>query len=383
MRSEWRVSLIALTICVLAVFVPAGLPGKVAASVPSFVRPLGFPPDPTAEIPWSAGTDCVADVQTAFNHARSVENDQLGTSYPMLTLPAQAEWDAMDDGEKVLWLINRERVDRGVPPLHGLEENVTGVAQSYAEYLIDHNAWSHDADGCSPWERLDADPAIGACHDFLSVAENLAVFWTSGTSVPLPIERAVYMWMYGSGSWEHRHAILWYPYDDNSGPVGEEGFLGVGRASGPHHGWNYAEMIVMNVFDPCASWEYADGARLGTLPDLLQFTYSIPDQRLIPSSHQVMLSNVGNAEALNWEVTTTGTWFTVSSLRGDTPSTVEVAPATFSTSTEGTYTGALTVTVAGSGETGGSPHTIAVRLRVVNASTRSVYLPLAVRCGSP
>ena len=222
------------------------------------VGPLAYPTDPTADIPWSAGYSGVADIQTAFSNARATENTQLGTSIPMLTLPSQAEWDAKSNGEKALWLINRERVDRSVHPLHGLETNVISVAQYYAEYLIDHNAFSHDADGRDPLERLSDNPAIGACHDFLPVAENLAVFWTSGTSIPLPVERAVYMWMYEgtSSSWGHRHAILWYPYNDNSGPAGQEGFLGIGRDSGPHQGWNHAEMIVMNVFDPCSTWVY-------------------------------------------------------------------------------------------------------------------------------
>ena len=222
------------------------------------VGPLAYPTDPISDIPWSAGTSGVADIQAAFNNARATENTQLGTSIPMLTMPTQAEWDAKSNGEKALWLINRERMDRSVHPLHGLETNVTSVAQNYAEYLIDHNAFGHDADGRDPWERLNDNPAIGACHDFLSVAENLVVFWTSGTSIPLPVERAVYTWMYEgtSSGWGHRHAILWYPYNDNSGLAGQEGFLGIGRDSGPHQGWNHAEMIVMNVFDPCSTWVY-------------------------------------------------------------------------------------------------------------------------------
>ena len=161
------------------------------------VGPLAYPDDPTDNIPWSPPNafSGVADIQTAFNNARATENTLLDTSIPMLTLPSQAEWDAKSNGEKALWLINRERVDRGVHPLHGLETNVTSVAQDYAEYLIDHDTFGHDADGRDPWERLNDNPAIGACHDFLYVAENLAVFWTSGTSIPLPVERAVYTWM--------------------------------------------------------------------------------------------------------------------------------------------------------------------------------------------
>jgi hypothetical protein len=228
---------------------------------PARAVPSAYPPDPTSDIDWNAGTSGVADVQTAFNYARTQENAQLGTSLPMLTLPSQSAWDAKSDGEKALWLINAERVDRGVTPLHGVESNVTSVAQYYADYLLDNDLWGHYEDGNSPWERLDANPEIGACHDDLNVAENLAVMVTSGSSIPLPVEQAVYMWTYvdaGSG-WGHRHAILWYPYDDNSGPTGKEGFLGIGRANGgPYQGpfsqpWNFAEMIVMNVFDPCAA----------------------------------------------------------------------------------------------------------------------------------
>lgn len=222
-----------------------------------------YPPDPTSDIGWSAGASGVVDIQTAFNNARTIENAQLGTSTPMMTLPGQTEWDAKSNGQKALWLINRERIDRGVMPLHDIEVNVTSVAQYYADYLLDNDAWGHYEDGRSPWQRLNDNPAIGACHDYLSVAENIAVFVTSGSSIPLPIERSVFMWLYDDGSccsWGHRHAILWYPYNDNSGPAGREGFLGIGRASGgPYQGpfsspWPYAEMIVMNVFDPCASW---------------------------------------------------------------------------------------------------------------------------------
>ncbi len=223
-----------------------------------------YPQDPSSDINWSAGTSGVADIQSAFNNGRAGENSQLGLSIPMLTLPSQATWDGMSNSEKAFWLVNRERIDRGVLPMHGVEANVESIAQYYAQYLLDNDAWGHYEDGNSPWERLDTNPAIYACHDFLNVAENLAVLVTSGTSIPLPVERSVYMWMYddAGSSWGHRHAILWFPYNDNSGAAGMEGFIGIGRASGgPYQGpfsnpWNFAELIVMNVFDPCASWDY-------------------------------------------------------------------------------------------------------------------------------
>ena len=221
-----------------------------------------YPPDPETDYAWSAEFSGVADIKSVFDAARQHENRELDTAIPELVMPSQDVWDAFSDGEKALWLINAERRDRGLMPLTGLESHVGGIAQYYADYLLEHDAWGHEEDGHNPWERLNTDPAISACHDFLGVAENLAVFVSTG-SIPMPIERSVYMWMYNDGSccsWGHRHAILWYPYNDNSGVSGKEGFLGIGRASGgPYQGpfsssWQNAEIIVMNVFDPCSSW---------------------------------------------------------------------------------------------------------------------------------
>lgn len=250
--------LIAMMAGVTGVF---ALPEPAQAQQPT--SPHSYPPDPNDEIPWMGGFSGVADIQAAFNNARSQENAQLGLTIPPLIMPTQTEWNQMSDARKALWLVNRERLDRGVHPLYQAPEaNVTSVAQSYADYLLSHNAFSHTADGQTPWQRLNNNPAINACHDFLSVAENLAGFWASpaGTVIPLPVERSIYGWMYedesGGNNWGHRHAILWYPYNDNSGLPGMEGFFGLGRASGPHMGWPVAEIIVMNVFDPCASWTY-------------------------------------------------------------------------------------------------------------------------------
>ena len=194
---------------------------------------------------------------------------------------------------------------------------------------------------------------------------------------------------YDSGSsWVHRHTILWYPYNDNSGPAGKEGFLGIGRAGGgPYQGsfsevWNYAEMIVMNVFDPCATWDYGEAA-LGNLPDVLQFTYSIPDQRLLLTSHRVTPENGGNDEPLTWSITFMGTWFTVSPLGGTTPNSFWITPTTFSTTTVMTYTGAVTVTVTNPTGVEGSPHLIDLILRIVNSPFSNVHLPLIMRSYAP
>lgn len=261
MRSIWQWHRF---VCIVIVFILALgsiSPQNASAAALAPQSPDSFPTDPTADIAWSADYAGVADIQAAFNNARTQENAQLGTSLPVMTLPNQATWDSMSDNQKALWLINQEREARGVHPLHGVEANVTSVAQNYADYLMDNDLWGHYADGHDPWWRLEQNPAINACHDFLNVAENLAAFMTSGSSISLPIERSIYMWMYDDSTasipWGHRHAILWYPYTDNGGTAGMEGFLGIGRANGPYGGYNFGEVIVMNVFDPCASWDYS------------------------------------------------------------------------------------------------------------------------------
>lgn len=43
-----------------------------------------FPTDTTADIVWSEDFLGVADIESAFNTARSTENSQLGNSVPML-----------------------------------------------------------------------------------------------------------------------------------------------------------------------------------------------------------------------------------------------------------------------------------------------------------
>ena len=83
----------------------------------------------------------------------------------------------------------------------------------------------------------------------------------------IAVERAVYFWMYEDKAygWGHRHALLWNAFNDNSGSAGKEGFIGLGHARGAYTHpsdptktrWPNADMIVLNIFDPCASWAYA------------------------------------------------------------------------------------------------------------------------------
>jgi hypothetical protein len=60
-----------------------------------------------------------------------------------------------------------------------------------------------------------------------------------------------------SSSWGHRHILLWYPYNENGGPSGKEGFIGIGRATGTFETYQNSNVIVMDTFDPCPTWDYA------------------------------------------------------------------------------------------------------------------------------
>ncbi len=306
----------------------------------SEIDALSYPPDPTSNISWSGGVSGVADIQSAFNNARNQENSQLGTSLPAMVLPTQAIWDGLTDSEKALWLVNQERVVRGLMPLDSVEPNVTSVAQYYADYLFDNDTWGHYEDGNSPWERLNNNPAIGACHDYLSVSENIAVFVTSGNSIPLPVERSVYMWLYddAGSSWGHRHAILYYPYNDNSGQAGREGFFGIGRANGgPYQGpfsssWHFAELIVMNVFDPCATWIYP-------APEILSITRANND----PTGESVVNFTVTFSEIVSGVDISDFTLLTTGTVSGESILNVSDNPNTVYTVSINTGTGEGTI----------------------------------------
>lgn len=221
----------------------------------------------------------VAAVEAAFNNARRQEEIQLTlaeNSLGDMDLPAQSTWDTMSDGKKALFIINAERVDRasmaaGVIglPLSDIETNMTNTAQSYADFLRVNDLWGHNENHpicggfmpCTPSLRIDNTPVVGQCHEFMSRSENLASFKSDPNPVPLPIERSIYGWIYDdAGSlWGHREAVLLqdkdldgnnWGYNNNYGSAADEGYLGIGRSSGPYQGWPQAEVVVMNIFDP-------------------------------------------------------------------------------------------------------------------------------------
>ena len=238
--------------------------------------------DPSSQI-FTASFGGVTDIAAAYNNGRRQEEIQLGLSQNSLgnlDLPSQTEWDKMTDDAKALLIINEERQDRanmqtGVLglPLAGVESHMDNISKNYGDLLHDtdttgHSQPSGDNNIDSPFIRIDNDADIGSnCHEFIARGENLAFFATTGNSIPLPLERAIYGFIYddAGSSWGHREAALLqndtlsgnpWGFSDNHANVGSEGYLGVYvRGSADYKPFssfpsNYGSVVVMNFFDP-------------------------------------------------------------------------------------------------------------------------------------
>jgi len=238
------------------------------------------PPDLGIKLEWSAGYNGLADVEAAFNQARRAEEDRFDLPSGVLgTLNLPDGFESWSAPERVLYLINAERICRGgvdydgsgyLPPAMGkplsaIESHLSDVAQEHANWLVANNEFSHTgAYGKSSFDRVDDDPVLGPCHEFMSYGENLYIAGNSAPSNPLFVERAVFSWIYSSDG--HRRGCLIQSsnqygatgYDDDQGKNGEEGFIGVAMAganNGNYNPFNWgfvdrADVIVFMFIDP-------------------------------------------------------------------------------------------------------------------------------------
>ena len=214
------------------------------------------------DISWSpANYSTVVDIKAAFGNARIAENNQISSSITTtLTMPSQTEWDGMTNSTKALYLINAERQARGLLPFQAVNNNIITISQNFANYLLANNAFDHEANG-SPGDRLNADPAINGCSEqgYTYGPECLAAYVQSSGAIPMPVERAVYGWIYedSSSAWGHRNTCFAF-FNNDFGLSSNEGFIGVGLATGgPWSGfgdsWENAAIVVFDFVDPCSS----------------------------------------------------------------------------------------------------------------------------------
>ncbi len=247
---------------------------------------------------FSASFNGVVDIAAAYNNARRQEESQrtlASGTLGNLVLPSQTIWNGMSDDAKALFLLNAERAARvsisgGILglPFAGVEERIDLLAKNYGDLLHDGNLTGHNHNG-TPFQRIANDAVIGtkpasnnfgsspACHEFLSRAENLAYFAAfantplTEAAIPLPVERAIYSWIYADAgaNWGHREAALLqdtdltnnnalYGHKNNNGSGNHEGFIGIykrGSTTYRPFGTNgysqtYGTVVVMKMFDP-------------------------------------------------------------------------------------------------------------------------------------
>ncbi len=194
------------------------------------------------DIAWSVSKYAplsVKQIEEAFNKARAQERT---VDKPMV-LPPQQIWDGYSSSEKILYLINKERCDRGLRPYEGIDPKIENVASAYALFLKNnpdlYARTPHEADGRTPWQRMaqDAGVTIKQNADFFRYGENIASFavGSSGNSYPFVHEseaKSVYGWMYEDKNegFGHREFILAKGLVENAGFDQSEGLIGVGVA---------------------------------------------------------------------------------------------------------------------------------------------------------
>ena len=216
---------------------------------------------PSSDVNWSANGSDVAAIANVFNTARAKD----ATITETLIMPSQGVWDGMDNQAKALYLLNKERYDRGIKPYEGIDQNVVTVAQNYADLLYNTGTFGHTEDG-SPWDRLDKVSQIKNNKDFFGYAENLYASASTASYTKNPIAKSIYNWIYddSGSSWGHRRFAL-ASLKDNSGDNGAEGLLGMGITTGDTYNFysGYkSTIVVMNVFDPASSWNHANTVKV-------------------------------------------------------------------------------------------------------------------------
>lgn len=214
-------------------------------------------------------TNSVSVIQNMFNYGRNLENQQLKTvsgfvSVPGITMPTQQNWDLMSEKEQLFYLLNQERKDRGLKELELLFQPLSEISQYYSSLLLTNNLFGHTSDGKTSYQRMSSVAGYNTSNiDYCPYSENLAVFMVSNQYPWYAVPAAVYGWNYedAGSNWGHRRANFYKNFVDNYGSNGKEGFLGVGISKGPYTStrsgitFNFSTMIVMNFFDPKASFQ--------------------------------------------------------------------------------------------------------------------------------
>jgi uncharacterized protein YkwD len=382
---------------------------------------IAAPPDPTRE--------------SGLGSAVSVGTGLLGPAYAgcggVIAPVVNADYE-----QKVVELVNAERAVASLPPLKRVTA-LDSAARYHATDMGQDNYFKHDSydrSGGSLVRVCDWASRVQSYYpNWLMLAENIANFYATPESVIQAwmdseshkgyiLSSAVWEmgvgYFEGSGDWDRywvqdfgrRYGV--YPLVINREAAttdslsvslyiygqGDWSEMRLRNDDGSWTGWMPFQSTLSWTLDNFggerAVWvELRNGSQstvssdtirlttpvLGNLPEALHFIYSIPEQRLLVATQQVIPKNTGNDVTLTWEVAGTGSWFTISPLSGSTPAAFGITPTNFDTDTEGVYSGAATVNVTTPGGVVGSPHEIDLTLSVINAPFHYTYLPLLVK----
>jgi uncharacterized protein (DUF1800 family) len=210
----------------------------------------------------------VSDIEAAFNYARSKDS----TINKKLTLPSQDVWDAMSQEERALYILNKERVDRGLKPFEGVmamntsfsgnnPTSLADITQGYANTLWSKTSLLHNLDGTVD-ERLKRVSNLKD-KEYIHYNESLYAEGNSFKIDNIPLIKAIYNWIYADANvasgeaWGHRAMCLMKVGNDNFGKKGAEGIIAFGLKQGDDYAM-YSEfkssLVVMNAINPPANW---------------------------------------------------------------------------------------------------------------------------------
>jgi hypothetical protein len=206
----------------------------------------------------------VAQIAAVFNLARA--NDP--TVSTDLQMPTQTQWNAMSASQRALYLLNSERCARGLIPFEGVEPKVITVAQNFANHIASTHNMAHQADGRTPWQRLEEDADVntsaGGNADYFRYAENLAYQAVTSSTIYEPTAKSIYWWMYEDkgSAYGHRNFILAKGLVENSGNSDGEGLIGIGQKAAVYTASSGSVFnrvyTVLNAFDPNGSWDLSN-----------------------------------------------------------------------------------------------------------------------------
>jgi hypothetical protein len=243
----------------------------------------------------------LANIASAYNRARGIENTNIcpagacepGAAVMPTNMAFPADYLNRSFSERALWLLNSERVARGLLPFEGVDPAVATNAQTWAQHLIDQNSFHHQGQ-----PHPDGSPSLGAreaieaiCNGCVgNIGTNAAENLYSRSEYSLPnrailddfgLERAFYGWMYEdreSGGtdqrWGHRHALLWNNLVNDHGPAGSEGFIAIGVAKANDDLGTFLgerQAVVWVAIDSNANYGGGGGGGGDTTPPVVTF----------------------------------------------------------------------------------------------------------------